>query len=133
MDKIAKNAAFLLLSAERMFSSKTTGVFHGCEVVVANNMQAAREALGSPIPAIHVAICDLNLPDAHHGGELIDLMNECGVALIALVGAFGDGLRETMIKKVRSILFRRTASMHTNKPLSSQEEYKKLSHQRIDR
>lgn len=94
-------------------------------------MQAAREALGSSTPAIHVAICDLNLPDAHHG-ELIDLMNECGVALIVLVGAFGDGLREMMIKKVRSISFRRTASMHTNTPLSSQEEYKKLSHQRID-
>lgn len=69
-----------------------------CEVIVANNMQAAREALGSTVPAIQVAICDLNLPDAHHG-EVIDLMNECGVAPIVLTGAFGDALRETMIKK----------------------------------
>lgn len=69
-----------------------------CEVIVAKNMQAAKSALNASVPAIQVAICDLNLPDAHHG-EVIDLMNECGVAPIVLTGAFGDGLRETMIKK----------------------------------
>ena len=70
----------------------------GCDVVVANNMQAAREALGATAPAIQVAICDLNLPDAPHG-EVIDLMNGYGVAPIVLTGAFGDGVRETMMKK----------------------------------
>jgi len=69
-----------------------------CEVIVANNLQAAREALGSATPSIQVAICDLNLPDAPYG-EVIDLMNECGVAPIVLTGAFGAALRETMIKK----------------------------------
>jgi len=69
-----------------------------CEVIVTNTLQAAREALGTAIPAIQVAICDLNLPDAHYG-EVIDLMNEWGVAPIVLTGAFGDALRETMIKK----------------------------------
>ncbi|CAG0938060.1 Response regulator PleD [Gallionellaceae bacterium] len=69
-----------------------------CEVVVASNMQAARDALSSVAPAIQVAICDLNLPDAHHG-EVIDLMNEHGVAPIVLTGAFGDAARETVIKE----------------------------------
>jgi len=69
-----------------------------CKVIVARNMQAAKEALAATAPAIQVAICDLNLPDAHYG-EVIDLMNEYGVAPIVLTGAFGDALRETMIKK----------------------------------
>lgn len=68
-----------------------------CEVVVANSLQAAREALDSNVPAIQVAICELNLPDAHHG-EVIDLMNEHDVAPIVLTGAYGPSLRETVIQ-----------------------------------
>lgn len=68
-----------------------------CEVVVANSLHAAREALDFAVPAIQVAICDLNLPDAHHG-EVIDLMNEHDVAPIVLTGAYGASLRETIIQ-----------------------------------
>jgi diguanylate cyclase (GGDEF)-like protein len=43
-------------------------------------------------------VCDLNLPDAPYG-EVIDLMNEYGVAAIALTGAYGEELRGAMDKK----------------------------------
>jgi diguanylate cyclase (GGDEF)-like protein len=69
-----------------------------CEVHIADSLQAARLALGSTTPAIKVAICDLNLPDAPYG-EVIDLMNEYGVAAIALTGAYGEELRSSLSKK----------------------------------
>lgn len=69
-----------------------------CETFVANSLRAAREALKSTTPAIQVAVCDLNLPDAPYG-EVIDLMNENGVASIALTGAYGEELRAAMDKK----------------------------------
>lgn len=69
-----------------------------CEVLTANSLQAAKETLKATTPAIQVAICDLNLPDAHHG-EIIDLMNERGVATIALTGAFGEELHDALNKK----------------------------------
>ena len=69
-----------------------------CEVLVADSLRAAKEALKSTTPAIQVAICDLNLPDAPYG-EVIDLMNENGVAAIALTGAYGEELRASLNKK----------------------------------
>lgn len=70
----------------------------GCETLVANNLHAAKEAIKSATPAIEVAVCDLNLPDAPYG-EVVDLMNEHGVASIALTGAYGEELRAAMEKK----------------------------------
>lgn len=69
-----------------------------CEVLIVNNLRTAKEALKSAAPAIQVAVCDLNLPDAPYG-EVIDLMNEYGVASIALTGAYGEELRAAMDKK----------------------------------
>ena len=69
-----------------------------CEVIIANSLRAAKEALQSTTPDIKVAICDLNLPDAPYG-EVIDLMNDYGVAAIALTGAYGEELRSAMDKK----------------------------------
>lgn len=69
-----------------------------CEVFIANSLQEARVALQSTTPDIKVAVCDLNLPDAPYG-EVIDLMNEYGVAAIALTGAYGEELRLAMDKK----------------------------------
>lgn len=69
-----------------------------CEVLIANSLQSAREILKTATPAIEVAVCDLNLPDAQHG-EIIDLMNERGVASIALTGAFGEELHDALNKK----------------------------------
>ncbi len=70
----------------------------GCEVLVADSLKAAKAALDSTLPAIKVAICDLNLPDAPYG-EVIDLMNQYGVAAIALTGAYGEELRTSLNKK----------------------------------
>lgn len=69
-----------------------------CEVLIVNSLRTAKEALKSAVPAIQVAVCDLNLPDAPYG-EVIDLMNEHGVASIALTGAYGEELRAAMDKK----------------------------------
>jgi len=69
-----------------------------CEIIIANSLRAAKEALQSTTPDIKVAICDLNLPDAPYG-EVIDLMNDYGVAAIALTGAYGEELRSAMDKK----------------------------------
>ena len=69
-----------------------------CEVLLADSLKAARETLNATVPAIKVAICDLNLPDAPYG-EVIDLMNEYKVAAIALTGAYGEELRASLNKK----------------------------------
>lgn len=69
-----------------------------CEVLIAGNLRAAKALIKSTKPSIQVAVCDLNLPDAQYG-EIIDLMNESGIAAIALTGAFGDDLRESLAKK----------------------------------
>lgn len=69
-----------------------------CVILIADSLRAAKEILKTTMPAIQVAICDLNLPDAPYG-EVIDLMNEYGVAAIALTGAYGDGLRASLNKK----------------------------------
>jgi len=69
-----------------------------CEVLIANSLRAAKEAIKSTTPAIQVAVCDLNLPDAPYG-EVIDLMNEYGVAAIALTGAYGEELHASLDKK----------------------------------
>ena len=69
-----------------------------CEVLIADTLRSAKEALKSTTPPIQVAVCDLNLPDAPYG-EVIDLMNEYGVAAIALTGAYGEELRAALNKK----------------------------------
>ncbi len=69
-----------------------------CEIIMADSLRAAKETLKSATPAIQVAICDLNLPDAPYG-EVVDLMNEYGVAVIALTGAYGEELRASLNKK----------------------------------
>lgn len=69
-----------------------------CEVLIANSKRAAKALIKSTTPSIQVAVCDLNLPDAQYG-EIVDLMNEYGIATIALTGAFGEGLRESLTKK----------------------------------
>lgn len=69
-----------------------------CEALIVDSLLAAKEALKTVVPPIQVAICDLNLPDAPYG-EVIDLMNEYGVASIALTGAYGEELRAALDKK----------------------------------
>ena len=69
-----------------------------CEVHIAHSLNEAKSALTKHRHEYHIAICDLNLPDAPNG-EIIDLINKAKVQVIALTGAFGDELRETMSQK----------------------------------
>lgn len=68
-----------------------------CEVHVANSLAQARERLAAGVPYL-VALCDLNLPDAAHG-EVVDTVRQAGLPAIVLTGAFGDELRDTLLKK----------------------------------
>lgn len=70
----------------------------GCEVQVAASLREARQALEARSAEFVVAICDLNLPDAPYG-EVIDLVGAYGVPAIALTGAFGEELRNMVVKK----------------------------------
>ncbi len=91
----------LVVEDQKSTAEYTAALIKGrwnCEVVMAASFRAAKEALKSTSPAIQVAICDLNLPDAPYG-EVIDLMNEYGVASIALTGAYGEELRASLNKK----------------------------------
>lgn len=69
----------------------------GAPVIIARSYKEAQQALEST-PNFFVALCDLNLPDAPDG-EVIDLIVEAGVKVIALTGSFGDELRDRMAKK----------------------------------
>lgn len=71
---------------------------YGCEVHIANNYAQAKIRLNKHRYDYHVAICDLNLPDAPNG-EIIDLVNKAKVEIIALTGTFGEEMRETMLEK----------------------------------
>ncbi|MFZ2301069.1 MAG: diguanylate cyclase [Gallionella sp.] len=70
----------------------------GCEVMIAATLDEARKLLEEHGKEFIAAVCDLNLPDAPYG-EVIDLVNKYGVPAIALTGAFGEELRNMVIKK----------------------------------
>ncbi|MDO8464234.1 MAG: diguanylate cyclase [Gallionella sp.] len=70
----------------------------GCEVMIAATLDEARQLLEDHGKEFIAAVCDLNLPDAPYG-EVIDLVNKYGVPAIALTGAFGEELRNMVIKK----------------------------------
>jgi len=69
----------------------------GCEVHLAHSKKEAQHQLAEGVPYL-VALCDLNLPDAEYG-EIIDTINEAGIPAIAMTAAFGDELRESILKK----------------------------------
>lgn len=70
----------------------------GCEVMIATSLREAEQLLEAHGPEFLVAICDLNLPDGSDG-EVIDLVNEYHVPIIAMTGAFGEELRNMVINK----------------------------------
>jgi len=70
----------------------------GCEVVVASNLHETEQVLKARSSEFVAAICDLNLPDAPYG-EVIDLVTQYGVSAIAMTGAFGEELRNMVVKK----------------------------------
>ncbi len=71
---------------------------YAAEVHTATNYAQAKVHLSKHRHEYHVAICDLNLPDAPNG-EIVDLLNRAKVKMIPLTGSFGEGLRASMIDK----------------------------------
>ncbi len=69
---------------------------YGYASVIAGSMKEAELAIQAQ--PIHLAISDLNLPDAPYG-EVIDLLSRHKISTIALTGAFGQEMRETILKK----------------------------------
>lgn len=69
---------------------------YGYATIIAASLAEAEAAIASQ--CIHLAISDLNLPDAPYG-EIIDLLSHHKISTIALTGAFGHELRETILKK----------------------------------
>lgn len=69
----------------------------GCTVHVCASLAETRAKLAQGHPYL-VALCDLNLPDAEHG-EVIDVVSQAGLPVIAMTAAFGDELREAILKK----------------------------------
>src|SRR5512135_1129134 len=69
---------------------------YGYASVIAGSMKEAELAIHAR--PIHLAISDLNLPDAPYG-EVIDLLSRYQISTIALTGAFGQEMRETVLKK----------------------------------
>ena len=69
---------------------------YGYATVVAGSLAEAELAIQKH--TIHLAISDINLPDAPHG-EVIDLLSRHGISTIALTGAFGAEMRETILNK----------------------------------
>jgi len=69
-----------------------------CEVHIAASYKEAKALLKEHRQNYHLAISDLNLPDAPEG-EIIDLLNRANVKSIIITGSFGEELREMMTDK----------------------------------
>jgi diguanylate cyclase (GGDEF)-like protein len=69
----------------------------GCVVHVAGTLHEAKELLAGG-HAYLAALCDIHLPDAEHG-EVIDAVTHAQIPVIAMTAAFGDELRESILKK----------------------------------
>ncbi len=69
---------------------------YGYNTVIADSLEQTSQAIAAQ--PIHLAIADLNLPDAPYG-EVIDLLSKHRISTIALTGAFGREMRDTILKK----------------------------------
>ena len=90
----------LIVEDQRSIAMLLKGILEdrwGCDIHVATSLNEARERL-QEAPGYLVALCDLNLPDAEYG-EVIDVVTQAGVPAVALTGAFGNELRDTMLNK----------------------------------
>lgn len=65
---------------------------------IATSLEETRALVTASPDEFLVASCDLHLPDAPYG-EIIDYLHGVGIRTIALSGAYGDELRETMLNK----------------------------------
>jgi diguanylate cyclase (GGDEF)-like protein len=69
---------------------------YGYVTVIAANMKEAELAIQAQ--PIHLAISDLNLPDAPNG-EIIDLLTRHNISTIALTSAFGLEMRKSILNR----------------------------------
>ncbi len=69
---------------------------YGFASVIAASLSEAEKIIETQ--PIHLAISDLNLPDAPYG-EIIDTLSRHRISTIALTGAFGQEMRETILRK----------------------------------
>lgn len=93
------NCPILIVEDQRSIANMLASVLedrYGYATVVAYTQAETARILESQ--PIHLAIADLNLPDAPYG-EVIDLLHKHKISTIALTGAFGREMRETILKK----------------------------------
>lgn len=89
----------LLIEDQRSIATMLAAVIkdrYGYETVIAGTLQETTQIVESR--PIHLAIADLNLPDAPHG-EVIDLLSKHKISTIALTGVFGREMRDAILKK----------------------------------
>lgn len=67
----------------------------GCECVLAASLAQARQALQERPQGFLAAVCDVNLPDAPYG-EVIDLVSQSGIPVVALAGTISPDVRNMM-------------------------------------
>jgi len=89
----------LIVEDQRSIANMLASVIedrYGYATVVTGTLAETAQILESQ--PVHLAIADLNLPDAPYG-EVIDLLHKHRISTIALTGAFGREMRETILKK----------------------------------
>ena len=77
------------------YLSKEIAARWHCNVHVAATYAEAKQLLKQHRQHYHLAICDLNLPDAPHA-EIVDLTEKAKLKTIVITGAFGEDLKEAM-------------------------------------
>ncbi len=70
----------------------------GCRVLIATSMMQVREILASKDLSFFAAVSDLNLPDAG-SGEVVDLLLEACLPVIAISGSFNEEIHESLIHR----------------------------------
>lgn len=98
---IMAGCRILIVEDQHSIAMMTQSLLHdkwGCDVVIAHNYQETKTLLESDTDPFFLAISDLNLPDAK-SGEIIDLLNEKQLPVIAISGYFSQDLHEDLTSK----------------------------------
>ncbi len=71
---------------------------YGLKVVCASCLAEARAQLAAKSERFFCAVLDLNLPDAPNG-EVVDLVQQCGIPVVVLTGSIDAAQRQIMLDK----------------------------------
>ena len=91
----------LLIEDQRSLAQMAAKMLHdrwGCRVLIATNMAQVRTILAQKKQHFFVAVSDLNLPDAHHG-EVIDELIASNIPVIAMTGEFNPAMHSKIMGK----------------------------------